>query len=361
MESEFLNCFGQVEFSTPADPLLSLGIGLFALGLLAVLTWPRRGLIARFFIARHHTRRVCCEDALKHIEKTILDGRRPTLQSLSGALQISLNEVSCVVEELARRKFIRFDESELRLTKEGHEYALHIIRAHRLWEHYLSERTGVTESEWHSRAEVQEHCLSPGDANVLATQLGNPIRDPHGDPIPTSEGVIPPVKGKPLASIPVGEIVRIVHIEDEPESVYSRIVTEGLSPGMNVRLEEVKEELVRFQAGGKEHVLAPIFAANITVAPLGREQNTERESDGRLSTLLPGETATVSQISPRCRGAERRRLISLGILPGTSVTAETVSPGGDPTAYRIRGALIALRKEQTCLIHTTRKLEVAAA
>ncbi|RME45954.1 MAG: ferrous iron transport protein A [Caldilineae bacterium] len=58
-----------------------------------------------------------------------------------------------------------------------------------------------------------------------------------------------------------------------------------------------------------------------------------------------------------CRGAERRRLMDLGILPGTLIRAEMVSPSGDPTAYRIRGALIALRKEQADRIYITRATE----
>ncbi len=45
-------------------------------------------------------------------------------------------------------------------------------------------------------------------------------------------------------------------------------------------------------------------------------------------------------------GLERRRMMDLGILPGTSIEAELVSPLGDPTAYLVRGALIALRREQ---------------
>lgn len=65
-----------------------------------------------------------------------------------------------------------------------------------------------------------------------------------------------------------------------------------------------------------------------------------------LVTLKLGETAKVVQILPTCQGAERRRLMDLGILPGTVITAEMKSPSGDPTAYRIRGALIGLRQEQ---------------
>jgi DtxR family Mn-dependent transcriptional regulator len=65
-----------------------------------------------------------------------------------------------------------------------------------------------------------------------------------------------------------------------------------------------------------------------------------------LGALAPGETARVVRLSPECRGAQRRRLLDLGLVPGTPVTAELVSLAGDPVAYRIRGALIALRREQ---------------
>ena len=67
-----------------------------------------------------------------------------------------------------------------------------------------------------------------------------------------------------------------------------------------------------------------------------------------------------SGISPTCRGTERRRFLDLGILPGTAVEAELVSPGGDPTAYRVRGTLLALRAEQAQNIHISREKEAVS-
>ena len=72
-----------------------------------------------------------------------------------------------------------------------------------------------------------------------------------------------------------------------------------------------------------------------------------------------GEHGQIVGLSPRCRGPERRRMMDLGILPGTVVTAELISPSGDPTAYRIRDALIALRVEQAQLINISRLPEGA--
>jgi Fe2+ transport system protein FeoA len=68
-----------------------------------------------------------------------------------------------------------------------------------------------------------------------------------------------------------------------------------------------------------------------------------------LDTIALGETCVVRRLANT--GAERDRLMDLGILPGTRIGVEMVGPLGDPVAYRIRGALIALRSEQSRLIH----------
>lgn len=62
-----------------------------------------------------------------------------------------------------------------------------------------------------------------------------------------------------------------------------------------------------------------------------------------LSALAPGQSAYISQVNAHAGMA--RRLTELGLLPGTHVSCELVSPAGDPSAYRIRGALIALRAQ----------------
>ena len=70
-----------------------------------------------------------------------------------------------------------------------------------------------------------------------------------------------------------------------------------------------------------------------------------------LVDLRQGESGRVLDISQECRGLERRRLLDLGVLPGTVITAEMRSPSGDPTAYRIRDAVIGLRAEQARMIN----------
>jgi DtxR family Mn-dependent transcriptional regulator len=72
---------------------------------------------------------------------------------------------------------------------------------------------------------------------------------------------------------------------------------------------------------------------------------------GRTLADVPlGATAHVRHLTDACRGAQRRRLLDLGVVPGTRIVVERRSAAGDPTAYRIRGALIALRRQQAAWI-----------
>jgi DtxR family Mn-dependent transcriptional regulator len=265
-----------------------------------------------------------------------------------------------ILGNLEKNELIFREGTEIRLTPSGRDYALRIIRAHRLYERYLAEETGYEESEWHDQAELHEHRLTPKAADALSTLLGHPTHDPHGDPIPTADGKMVLHGGSPLTSMALNEPHLIVHIEDEPNTIYAQLVAEGLYPGMEVILTENTSRLVRFWANGDEHVLAPIVAANISVLPIPQEARLEVSPGESLDALKPGESARVVQLSPRLHGTERRRMMDLGILPGTSIQAEMISPSGDPTAYRIRGALIALRKEQASMILIDGQKEIEA-
>lgn len=333
------------------DPLIALLAAVLLVSIAALLFFPDRGLFPRWQRARRMGQRVLTEDALKHIHRFETHDLQPTLQSIAGALDISVNQAAHILNDLEARELVQIRAEEFGLTPAGRDYALRIIRAHRLWERYLAEETGFAEAEWHGQAEHHEHFLSEDQADALSLQLGNPAYDPHGDPIPTATGDLQPHGGKALTAMEVDVPLRIVHIEDEPDVVYAQLVAEGLHPGMEVRLTEISPQRVRFWAGDDEHVLAPVVAANISVLPLPEPVEVESGPGERLSSLKPGQAGRVVNISPASRGPERRRLMDLGILPGTVVAAEFLSPSGDPMAYRIRGALIALRREQADLIN----------
>lgn len=328
--------------------------------LLGAFAWPRYGLWSRWRRARQLASRCQREDLLKHILKCEANGRVPTVDSIAGALQITTGDAADLLAELEDRGLLSSDEGRLRLKPGGRELALHIVRAHRLWESYLAEQTGVSEAEWHSRAERQEHLISLQQADALAAQLGHPTRDPHGDVIPSADGDLPAEPGQPLTAAPLDQPVLISHVEDEPETVYAQLTAQGLRPGMKACVIEKSANRIRFWADGTEHVLAPVLANNISVVPLPETQLKDLLEEEFLSGLKPGQRARVLGLSPACRGPERRRLLDLGFVADTVVEVEMISPGGDPTAYRVRGSVVALRREQASLIRI-RTEEVAPA
>lgn len=327
------------------DPALALAIAIALTGAAVLLFWPVRGLLWRWLRGLRATERVLIEDALKHLFDFEYKQRVANLQSLSGALAVSGNRAADLLRRLQEQELVGFDGDGYRLTPEGRKYALRVVRIHRLWERYLAEETGLAPDDWHSEAEIREHTTSPEEADELSASLGHPRFDPHGDPIPTAGGDIAPLEGRPLTELAVGELAEIVHVEDEPDAVYAQLVAEGLYPGMRVRVNESAPQRIAFEADAEEHVLAPILAANLSVVPLPRDEEMQGPF-ARLSSLDLGGRARVVGLSPVLRGAERRRMLDLGLLPGTEVSAEIRSPGGDPTGYRIRGAVIALRREQ---------------
>ncbi len=333
------------------DPLVALAVAAVGAGLLAVLFWPESGLYPRWIKARRMSGRVLSEDVLKHIHKFEMKGRRTTLESVAGAAQVSLDRAGDLVARLKEKGLLTIEKDEFKLTPEGRDYALHVIRTHRLWERYLAEKTGYAEAEWHTQAEEYEHRLSPQQTDALSAQLGNPTHDPHGDPIPTSEGKMVHHGGKPLTALPLDQPLRVVHLEDEPPAVYAQLVAQGLHPGQVIRVTEAGAERVRFWADGQEYVLAPILAANITAVAAPQEKAEPAAQQPRLCDLEPGQRAQVTSVSANCRGLERRRFMDLGILPGTVVEVQMRSPSGDPTAYKVRGSTIALRHEQAGHIH----------
>ena len=190
-----------------------------------------------------------------------------------------------------------------------------------------------------------EHLLSDSQVDNIAKQLGYPRYDPHGDPIPTADGELPPITDRSLVEFAAGWEGRISHLEDEPHSLYQQLVDSGLAPGMRLQVLKPHKNKLRINLEGREINLSHSAAANLMVSPFAPGDSFDT-SIRRLSDLKLNQSASIAELSPVCRGAERNRLLDLGLVPGTQVTLILTSPAGGPSAYRIRGASIALRREQ---------------
>jgi DtxR family Mn-dependent transcriptional regulator len=327
------------------DPALALWVFAALVAVTAAVLWPRRGLVARLQRSSRLTERVLIEDALKHVFTCESVGRECSIESLAGQLEVSTGKAAALLARLAEADLIRSGASGPHLTDIGRESALRLVRTHRLWERYLADRTGVPAGEWHAEAERMEHTLSAEEADALASRLGHPAWDPHGDPIPTPAGELPEVERTTLAGVQAGRTVEIIHLEDEPREIYDALLADGLGLGVRLDVVERSDRTVLVRARGREWPMSGVVARNVSVRVLPEDETADQHVE-TLRDLRPGEVGRVVDVSPACQGSQRRRLLDLGVVKGTEIEAELVSVTGSPVAYRIRGAVIALRREQ---------------
>ena len=339
------------------NPIVALLIFL-GISLLTFLFF--RPLKGWFWVISNNLRineKVVIEDILKQLYHNENSGKEQNVNSLTASLKFNIRLTLKVIEKMAANDLIEIDGDVLRLTSSGRDYALRIVRVHRLWEKYLAEKTGFDKQEWHERAELKEHELDHEATDLLATQLGNPMYDPHGDPIPTKLGEIKNLKGEFLSNVSINTVGKIIHIEDEPDVIYKQILAEKIHIGSQIRVVENNKHRIVFYSEGEEFVLAPIVAANITIAPLKKDVIIE-ENMIRLSSLQEDEKAVIIGISKESRGDSRRRLLDLGFVKGTEISVDLLSPMKNPIAYSVKGTSIALRKDQASKILIKKEVNV---
>lgn len=286
------------------------------------------------------------EDALKGILQCEIAGSCPSVDDLAQRLGHSAARMADLVDQMVEQGDVRIENEEMHLTNIGKQHAIQLLRAHRLWETYLARFTGYAAHRWHHHAEQKEHQLNSVELLELEKSLGYPRYDPHGDPIPTATGEIDRIEGQLLSKIPANQLHKIIHVADEPPERYAELVKRNIASGCKILVTQQLSDEFEVLVDGRPQIIHKQLADAIIVIP---SQNGMWPTDSHvfpLSDLKLGEACEVINVSYACRSNERRRLLDLGILPGTIITAELLSPSGDPKAYRVRGALIALRHQQ---------------
>ena len=143
------------------------------------------------------------------------------------ALQLNTKPASVtdMLKKLEGKKMLQYERYKgFRLTEPGNKKALAIIRRHRLWEFFLSTKLGFEWDKIHEIAEQLEHIQSPELVDRLDDFLGNPVIDPHGDPIPGRNGKLPIIKQISLAEAKTG-ISLVVSAVQNPTSAMMEILT----------------------------------------------------------------------------------------------------------------------------------------
>src|SRR6266581_2236986 len=131
------------------------------------------------------------EDYLKTIYHLSSQGGFASTRDIAGVLRVAPPSVSGMVKRLSETGLIEHVPYRgVQLTAQGRRAALKMIRRHRILELYLTQHLGYDWGGVHAEAEQLEHAVSDDLIERMASALGQPQYDPHGDPIPTAGGEI---------------------------------------------------------------------------------------------------------------------------------------------------------------------------
>lgn len=208
------------------------------------------------------------ENYLKQIYKIQEQEGRVTTSVLSERLQISAPSVTEMIKKLAEEGSVTYTPYKgVELTGLGKKKALHIVRRHRLWELFLVEILKFPWDEIDEEAERLEHFMSEKLEKRIDQILGYPNRDPHGDSIPTPEGVIKGPNHPSLATIAVGDVVEVVRVSDENPEILQYLSKLGIGLGTCLTVKEtIKfDGSLRVRIGEKQQFISSKLAQNIFV------------------------------------------------------------------------------------------------
>lgn len=156
------------------------------------------------------------ENYIKAIYHLQGDEGMVTTNELSAELKTRPASVTDMLKKLKAKKLLNYERYQgFRLSPEGKKVALGIIRRHRLWEFFLSEKLKFSWDEVHEVAEQLEHVTSKKLIDKLDEYLGFPRFDPHGDPIPDQQGKISSHERVPITDIPVNQVMEVCHVANQ--------------------------------------------------------------------------------------------------------------------------------------------------
>lgn len=190
---------------------------------------------------------------------------------LAQHLDISAASATNMIKKLARLKLVRHTPYHgVELTTAGEKMALEVLRHHRLIELFLAEALGVPWEAVHAEAEKIEHVISEDLEDRIANYLGDPERDPHGDPIPTKGGQVEHPRYQSLCDMGAGQSAVIRRVSDQNPEHLKHFFKLGLVPDATVDVlhREPFEGPLRVRvSSGEEHVLDEALASAIWVSP----------------------------------------------------------------------------------------------
>lgn len=211
------------------------------------------------------------EDYLKAIFEIQQSEEQVATTTLANHMNVTAASVTGMIKKLAELKLVTYQPYQgVRLTEAGKKIALEVIRHHRLVERYLSEALGVPWDQVDAEADKWEHVLSDDLETRIDAYLGHPTTDPHGSPIPTTEGHLSPSSDIRLSDLDVGQKAIIDEVSDHDPEILRNFASLGLFPEVEVIITEIapQEGPLTIDVNGKVVTLDRELAMHVRMKDL---------------------------------------------------------------------------------------------
>ena len=179
--------------------------------------------------------------SIYHLQANIR-GQAVSTNALAELTGTAAASVSDMLRKLSDKGYIHYKKYQgVSLTQTGEEIAVNVIRRHRLWEVFLVDKLGFGWDEIHDLAEELEHVRSEKLINKLELFLDSPKFDPHGDPIPDAQGVLPKRPSTPLSQLKQGDRAIILGVLEDNSSFLQHLDRIRFKLGLPLEVSEVSE------------------------------------------------------------------------------------------------------------------------
>jgi DtxR family Mn-dependent transcriptional regulator len=162
---------------------------------------------------------------------------RVSVSEVADNMGVAVASASHMMKRLADLDFVEHTPYKgVELTASGEKEALLLIRRHRLIELFLTEVVDLPWDQVHEEAERLEHAISDQLLERIAEILGHPAVDPHGDPIPTEDGLLDEETWAILTDMEVGQKVQVRRVTAQDPAMLQYLASVGLTPESTVVL-----------------------------------------------------------------------------------------------------------------------------
>lgn len=213
---------------------------------------------------------ISIQDYLKNIYELTEDGESASTNALAKKMKISAPSVTGMVQKLASSTpaLVEYQKHQgVTLTKEGRRAALEVIRHHRLLEAWLVQTLGYSWDEVHEEAERLEHVISEDFERRIAAAMGDPVRDPHGELIPTADLKMPHDKSTPLSSLRPRQVATVKRVVASDTKLLRYLEGLGLVPDADIEVIDYSlfDHNLTIKVGRKSFVLGLNITSKVFV------------------------------------------------------------------------------------------------